>query len=110
MLGFACCLASSSQLARWLKVSRLRGSDVGLLWEHAARGCGHVNALGIRRTRPETAMARRGARRPARRGSQHRRGAPGDVIDQQCTGCSAVVGARDRSERLLTGLQTAWAL
>ena len=23
MLGFACCLASSSQLARWLKVSRL---------------------------------------------------------------------------------------
>lgn len=27
MLGFACCLASSSQLARWLKVSLLRNQD-----------------------------------------------------------------------------------
>ena len=30
MLGFACCRASSSQLARWLKVSRLHRVSQGL--------------------------------------------------------------------------------
>jgi hypothetical protein len=65
MFGFACCRASSSQLARWLNVSRLQSSTSAQPW--AAAGVQGLPAAAVTLS------------------------APRDVVNQQCSSCTAVV-------------------
>jgi len=76
MLELECCLASSSHVVRWLKVSRLRGTGKG------SRGLNRLHR---------------------KQGNRACGGdLPGDVIDEECPGSTPVVGSGDGPERLLS--------
>ena len=114
MLGFACCRASSNQLARWLKVSRLAHSREvdkhGVIVTREEQRPGVEDnvapkALCARasqnRSRPQAPLMYE-VSNPARRQDLQRRiclrcklthacSAPRDVIHKQCARCTTVV-------------------
>jgi hypothetical protein len=127
MLGLACCRASSSQLARWLKVSRLEGGGAGAGAEArpSARRCGHDAAAAalappaaaslatVSRNQSHCRCRRRAASGcplptvttpPPAPPLDPSPAAPRDVIHQQRARRAPVVGPRDRPERLLARL------
>ena len=97
MLGFACCRASSSQLARWLKVSRLRRASQSYRADSVRMRrmmMAPINASG--RVSPADMRCRDRQAHAGRLGSGRRAEcSPRDVIHQQGSSCATVVRPRD---------------
>ena len=81
IFGLACCLDSSSHDVKCVKVSRLRYTPLS------------VNLIRCRSPPPKPGCYPRTS------------SSPSDVVYEQCTSSTSVVGASDRTERLLSSLQ-----